>query len=159
MWLREMRAKRHLNGTSKSKLTHRQIIWTNQLIENINPEGRCFEKIFRNSYKTYNLHCQVIQTFQLYWFFKTSNFRKWRHLKKLTHTQTNIWTNQLIESMGPEGWCFEKIFKINYKHIINNVRLFELFSLIDFSRFYWFVCMFIIKLDRVGSVDNRSSTD
>ena len=137
-----MRAKKRLNGTPKSKLTHRQThrqtIWTNQLIENINPEGRCFEKIFRNSYKTYNIYCQVIQAFQLYRFFKTSDFRKWGYLKKWTHTQTdthtNIWTNRLIETWAQRADALKKYLEIVIKRIISIVRLFKLFSYIGFSR-------------------------
>ena len=46
--LREVGAKRRLNGTSKSEQTHRLThrhthIWKNRLIESIGPEGRCFE--------------------------------------------------------------------------------------------------------------------
>ena len=47
--LREMGAKRPLNGTSKSEQTHTHThtdIWTNWLIESIGPEGRCFENCF-----------------------------------------------------------------------------------------------------------------
>ena len=46
--LREVGAKRPLNGTSTSEQTDRQTdrqthMWTNWLIESIGPEGRCFE--------------------------------------------------------------------------------------------------------------------
>ena len=30
------------------------------------------------------------------------------HKDTHTHTHTHTWTNQLIESIGPEGGCFEK---------------------------------------------------
>ena len=45
IWLREVGAKRPLNGTSKvNRQTDTQTdIWTNRLIESIGPEGRCFE--------------------------------------------------------------------------------------------------------------------
>ena len=47
MRLREVGAKRRLNGTSKVNThtqTHTQThIWTFRLIESIGPEGRCFE--------------------------------------------------------------------------------------------------------------------
>ena len=35
---------------------------------------------------------------------------------KQTDKQTNIWTNRLIESIGPEGRCFENILNV-YQHI------------------------------------------
>ena len=51
--LREMGAKRPLNGTSKvNRQTDTQTdIWTNRLIESIGPEGRCFEKRFSKEVK------------------------------------------------------------------------------------------------------------
>ena len=44
--LREVGAKRPLNGTSKSEQTDTQTDGrTNRLIESISPEGRCFENL------------------------------------------------------------------------------------------------------------------
>ena len=39
---------------------------------------------------------------------KKTRYFKSEHSDKQTDRQTNIWTNQLIESIGPESQCFEK---------------------------------------------------
>ena len=41
--------------------------------------------------------------------------------QKWTHTQPHIWTNRLIESIGPEGWCFEN-FRYSDCLCFNNVN-------------------------------------
>ena len=45
--------------------------------------------------------------------FKTvKRYLKSELIHRQTHTHTHIWTNRLIESMGPEGQCFEKNIQV-----------------------------------------------
>ena len=62
-------------------------------------------KVFKVSKSLKNLDIRLWEvggkkTFKLY--------LKSEHTDIPTHRQTHIWTNQLIESIGPEGRCLEK---------------------------------------------------
>ena len=58
-----------------------------------------------------------------------------RHTDRQTDTRTHIWTNRLIESIGPEGQFFEKWFFLLF-FIFWNVLIFFL----EFGIFRRFLC-------------------
>ena len=44
-------------------------------------------------------------------------YLKSEHTDRQTDRQTNIWTFRLIESIGPEGRCFENGFKVDGRNL------------------------------------------
>ena len=45
-----------------------------------------------------------------------------RHTDTQIDRQTHIWTNQRIESIGPEGRCFENIVIVKvFKFVVSNI--------------------------------------